>query len=58
MDVGIDEAGEDEVAGGVEHVGFRRRIEMRADARDDFVFGIDVGAITRIRGDDLAVLDQ
>jgi len=44
MHVGVDEAREDELAGGVDDFRAGRGLEIRADAGDGFVFSVDVGA--------------
>lgn len=56
--VGIDEAGEDEFAGGVDDFGAGRSVEIFADAGNGFVFGIDVGVDARADGDEFAVADE
>ena len=43
---------------GVDHFRAGRSFEVRADARDGLVFDVDVAVETRIRRDDVAVLDQ
>ena len=40
--VRVDESGEDVLAGGIDHFSAGRRFEVRADARDGFVFDEDV----------------
>ena len=45
VDVRIDEAGEDELAGGIDDFGVRGSFEVCADAGDGLVFDVDVGAV-------------
>jgi len=58
VDVGIDEAGEDELAGGVDDFGVEGHVEIFADTSDGFVFGVNVGSNAGAGGDDFAVADK
>ena len=55
MDVGVNEAGEYQLACCVDDLGVRGRVEAGADARDGFAFGVDVAAHAGVRGDDVGV---
>ena len=58
MDVRIDEAGEDVLAGGVDHLGARRAARLRPMRGDRFAFAQDVGDVLVGGGGDLAVFDE
>ena len=54
--VRVNETGEHELTGGIDHFGVRRRIKIPADARNGFAFGVDVGVIAGIGGDNFTIL--
>src|SRR5580704_7895887 len=58
MDVGIDEAGKDELACGVDRFRAGGDFKIFADARDGFVFRVNVRDAARIRGDDFSITNQ
>jgi hypothetical protein len=58
VDVRIDEAGEDELAAGVDHFRTSGRRNVPVDARDRFAFAVDVRHVTLAGRDDLTVLDE
>jgi len=58
VDVRVDEAGEDELGGGVDDFGAWRRVEMFTDARDGFIFDVDIAGDAGADGDDVAVTDE
>ena len=58
VDVGIDEAREDEFSGSVDNFSAGRNIQVFADAGDGFVFSVDIGVNAGTDGDDFAISDQ
>lgn len=58
VDVGVDEAGEDELAGGVDDFCVRRSFEVGTDAGYGFVFDVDVTASAGVGVDDVGVADE
>ena len=57
MDVRINETREYQLAGGVNHLSIRRRIQVRANAGDGLIFRVDIGMIAGICCNYFAVLN-
>jgi hypothetical protein len=55
--VRVDEAGEDVLAGGIDHFRVRRDLEVWSDARDGFVFDEYVCLVSGVSGYDFAIFD-
>ena len=58
MHVRIDEAGKNKFAGCVDDFGAGRHFKIFADARDRFVFDVDIGSCPGADGYDLPISDQ
>ncbi len=58
VNVGVDKTGKHKPSGGVDHVGIRRRGQIRADPRDRLTFAPEIAAKPRGGRYDFAVLDQ
>ena len=58
VDVGIDEAGENQFASGIDSFGAGGGFEVFADTGDGFVFDVDVGGGTGAYRDDFAIFDE
>jgi hypothetical protein len=58
MNVGINEPGEDEFSGSIDHRGARWRSNIAIDASDGFAFAVDICLVTFAGSNDFAVLDQ